>query len=202
MVTCDPNPTDDGFLARALAGDQAALEVIWLRNLPAVEAILRLRVGPALRAHESLRDLTQSIFREMVDQTHAFAPDGNEAAFRNWLLTLATRKVLHRAEYWAAQKRDQAREAQALSQDQARGLLDQYSTLMTPSRVAMAREEVARIESAFDLLSEDERQVLIRSRFIGSSLAEIAREDGVSEGTIRSRLHRALARLSTSLAED
>lgn len=55
------------------------------------------------------------------------------------------------------------------------------------------------LHDALDRLSEDQREVLVL-RFVSDlSYAEIARITGAPEGTIASRIYRALARLGTEL---
>jgi RNA polymerase sigma factor (sigma-70 family) len=48
------------------------------------------------------------------------------------------------------------------------------------------------MERAFDLLSDDHREVITLSRIVGLSHAEIAAELGRSEGAVRVLLSRAL----------
>ena len=51
------------LIARAAQSDRAALEALLVQHLPGVEAYLRLRMGPLLRAKESASDLVQSLCR-------------------------------------------------------------------------------------------------------------------------------------------
>jgi RNA polymerase sigma factor (sigma-70 family) len=72
-----------------------------------------------------------------------------------------------------------------------------YRTAFTsPTAAAMKREDLERLEKAFDLLSEDDRQVITLARIAGAPHAEIAEQLGVSPGAVRVRLSRALARLA------
>ena len=65
----------------------------------------------------------------------------------------------------------------------------------------MAREELERIESAFDRLPEEYREVITLARIAGLSRAEIAERMGRREGAVRTLLSRALARLAELLDE-
>ena len=58
-----------------------------------------------------------------------------------------------------------------------------------------------RIESAFDQLSETQRQVISLHRIAGLSHPAIAQELGKTPGAVRTILSRALARLSELLDE-
>ena len=64
---------------------------------------------------------------------------------------------------------------------------------------AMVREEVERVERAFEKLSEEQREVITLAHVAGQSRAEIADQMGRSEGALRVLLHRSLVRLAEVL---
>jgi len=178
---------------RASRGDGEAIDELLTRHLPGLRAFLRLRMGPELRARESVSDLAQSTCREVLEHLDRFRYQG-EANFRHWLYATALRKVKNRVEYHQAQKRDHARELRA---DEC--LAAVYQTLSTPSRRLMGREEVEALEAAFERLSEPHREVILLARIVGLSHAEIAAATGRSEQATRSLLHRALAELAEEM---
>ena len=65
-----------------------------------------------------------------------------------------------------------------------------------------AREEVQRVESAFDHLSEDQREVILLAHVVGLSRAEIGERMGRKEGAVRTMLSRAISRLTEILDEE
>src|SRR5215207_3597350 len=144
----DP-PTDEtlALSERAAAGDRAAVEALLERHLPGLRAFVRLRAGPLVRARESSSDLVQSVCREVLEHSERFQ-HATESAFRQWLYTTALRKIQHRRDYWAAEKRNPGREAApgAGASDADAGVLACYRSLSSPSRHAVAREELERIE--------------------------------------------------------
>lgn len=152
-------------IERAKAGDRDALERLLVDQLPSLRGFLRLRVGGRIRAKESCSDLAQSVCREALAELDEFEYRG-EAAFRNWLFKRAQRKVMRRAAFYGAGKRDAALEAQPPS-DSSRGeddqeLLSAYAGLCsTPSRALASREEIARIEAAVDELPEAQRDAVV-----------------------------------------
>ena len=73
-------------------------------------------------------------------------------------------------------------------------------TFSTPSRRAMAVEEIERIESAFERLSADQREVITLAHLVGLSRKEIAEQMGKTEVAVRVLLHRALAKVADVLA--
>ncbi len=182
---------------RAAAGDRRALDLLVERHLPELRAFVRLRAGEALRERESTSDLVQSTCREVLTHPDRFQFP-NDQAFRRWLFTTATRKIADRADHYAAQRRDVKREealANASGADDER-LFACYQRFSSPSHRVMVQDEMARIERAFDHLSEEQREVVTLAYLAHLSRKEIAEQLGKSENAVRITLHRALARLA------
>jgi RNA polymerase sigma-70 factor (ECF subfamily) len=167
-------------------------------HLDGLRAFVRLRTGPELRQRESSSDLVQSVCREILEQAHRFQHP-SESAFRRWLYTTALRKISDRAEHWRAQKRDGGREQPFPSQGGEAALMRRYQSFSSPSGHAMVREEIERVEKAFQELTEEQREVITLAHVAGQSRAEIAEQMGRSEGAVRVLLHRSLARLAEIL---
>lgn len=184
---------------RAAAGDGTALRELLGRYLPQVRAFVRLRTGPELRAHEACSDIVQSVCREVLEHGDRFQHPSEEA-FERWLYTTVLRKVQNRRRFWIAAKREAGRVADAEGEGDPE-LLASYGSFATPSQHAMASEEVARIEAAFDRMPADYRQVITLAHIAGLSRAEIAAEMGRTEGAVRVLLHRALAKAAEILDE-
>lgn len=171
-------------------------------HLPALRSFVRLRLGRELRALESSSDLVQSVCREILQHRERFRHDGEEG-FRRWLYTSALRKLSNRAAYHRAAKRDGGPrlplQGDAETSGDA-GLLEAYGSFCTPSRTLREREEVERIEAAFDALEEGDREVIALARIARVPQAEIAEELGITPRAVSMRLYRALERLSAELA--
>lgn len=189
-------PAQENWIERASAGDRVALEALVIAHLPALRAFVRAQAGRQLRELESCSDLVQSACREVLEDLSAFEYQG-EAAFRRWLYLAAERKVLDRARFHHRARRD-ARRIQA-SPSGAAGLLDQYATFCTPSQVAIAHEEEARIEEALEQLPESYREVLRLRHIVGLSNGEIATELGRTPEYTRMILARARHKLALLL---
>lgn len=186
----------------AVHGDRTAVDELLERFLPGLHAFVRLRSGRLLLAKESSSDLVQSICREVLADLKNFQYE-DDAHFKHWLYVAALRKIANRYEYYRAGKRDVAKEFKpgAASGSDAGNvdLLKAYRAVCSPSQHVVAREEIARIEGAFDRLPEDYREVILLSRVVGLSHAEIAKKMERNEGAVRTLLSRALARLATML---
>jgi RNA polymerase sigma-70 factor (ECF subfamily) len=189
------------LISEAGRGDRGAIGRLLERHLPALRAYVRLRGGPRVRRQEGDSDVVQSVCLELLRGLENFRYRG-EAAFRHWLFTAALRKLVAKDRYWSAEKRDVRRlVSDAKSSSSGTGSLEEvYATFLTPSQVAIGRETRERIERALDALPEDPREIILMSRLMGLSHAEIAQHLGRSEPAVRSTLSRALARLARLLA--
>lgn len=191
------------LVADASRGDALAVEELLVRYLPGLRAYIRLRAGPAVRARENVSDVAQSVCREILRHVDRFQY-GGEAGFKHWLFTTALRSIQNKDKQHRAQKRDVAREVRPENDTSGAGLaalLQAYRSFSSPSQRAMGHEELDRIELGFDQLNEEQREVIVLSRLVGLSNAEVAEHLGKSETATRSVLHRALVRLATILDE-
>lgn len=175
-----------------------SFEELLREQLPALTAFVRLRMGARLRLKESASDLVQSSCRELL--RHRRELDGkSSAAIKRWLYTAAEHKIQERLRYWTMARRDPQREHDSLSResgDSAR-VLEFYRTFCTPSRLLSQREMLEQIETAFDRLPPDYREVILLAHIEQLSRDEIAQRLNRSEKAVRNLLCRAIARLST-----
>jgi RNA polymerase sigma-70 factor (ECF subfamily) len=194
-----PEEPSSSAIRSATRGDPASIEDLLRAYLPRLQRFVHLRLGAALRRREDTLDIVQSTVRELLGETD-FEWRG-EVEFRAWLFQAALNKIRQKVRFHAAGKRAAAREVGALAPDAA-GLGDAVRDLTTPSRVAMAREELDRLEAAFGQLTEAQREVLTLARVAGLPHAVIARRVGKSEVAVRQLLVRAMAALGAALGPD
>jgi RNA polymerase sigma-70 factor (ECF subfamily) len=164
-------------------------------HLPRLQRFVRLRLGALLRRREDTLDIVQSTVREVLEEQQ-FEWRG-EAGFRAWLFQVALNKIRQKGRFHGADKRAVEREdavgSSGAHQREAVG------DLATPSRVAMAKEELQRLESALEQLTEPQREVLTLARVAGLPHAVIAQQLGKSEVAVRQLLVRAMAALGAAL---
>ncbi len=191
------------LVQKASRGDAAAIGALIEEHLPRLQAFVRLRMGPELRAHEGSEDLVQSVCRELLQHLERYQYQGSNQ-FRGWLYTTALRKVSNRLRHLRAQRRDAAR-LEPIEEDGGPTSGDPLGALMeslaSPSRQAELREEIERLERAFEALPDHYREVLTLSRLAGLSHREVAEQMGKTEGAARVLLFRALVALSKQLGE-
>jgi RNA polymerase sigma-70 factor (subfamily 1) len=175
------------------------IERLLEEHLGSLRAFLRLRAGAGVRARLGHSDLVQSVCREVLQSKERIEFQG-DAAFRSWLYTAALRKLVEHDRRLHAEKRDVRREIAVDAEGGIDAALVQgYATVTTPSLVAMGNEGAAKLEEAFDELSEEHREVITLARVVGLSHAEIAAQLGKNEEACRQLLRRALVRLSMAL---
>lgn len=180
------------------AGDPPSIDELLRRHVPGVRALVRLRMSPLLRAHESGSDLVQSACRELLGKLDGFLYQGEEA-FRAWLANAVLLKLKTKERDLLAQKRDARRNVDVGGDVDAAGLLACYSQVLSPSRELIAAERVRDLEAAFDTLPEHYREVITLSRIAKLPRDEVAKAMQRSEDSIRNMLPRALAALAEAL---
>lgn len=183
------------LVSKASEGDEGAIDALLARHLPRLRGFIRLNAGEHIQKKESVSDIVQSVCREVLQDLSDFSYEG-EAAFRQWLFTMAMRKIIDRGRYYKAQKRDPGREVQPGRDSEGAMEYAELGTLFTPSRDAMVQEEIDRIEQAFQGLPDHYRDVITMSRIFGYSNAEIGARLGKGEDAVRMLLARALTKLS------
>jgi RNA polymerase sigma-70 factor, ECF subfamily len=168
-------------------------------ELPRLRAFVRAHLSPQLRLRESSSDLVQSVCRSLLIEKDHFEFRG-EAQFRAWLFTIARHKIAEKLRFHMREMRDMRRD-EGLDPSSATAILSAYQTTTTPSHVAEAREQVAKLEQAIDLLEPDHREVVTLVRLAGLPYAEAAEVIGRTAEATRMLLGRALIRLAAALRQ-
>lgn len=184
-------PTFDELLARARAGDEAALLELAQRYEPEVRAVARVRLGPALRPYLDTFDLVQSVHRSLMMglKQNKFEFTGPEQLVA-LALTVVRRKV---ARQWRRARRqvrpdappgDSATDLPAL----LRGLRDDTPG---PADAVDARDAVDELCRGLDAADRE----LLELSAQGHRTSDIARRLGHNPDVMRVRLNRLKAKL-------
>jgi RNA polymerase sigma-70 factor, ECF subfamily len=211
----DPEGTNDGgsdqtpdqtreLVLAAQGGDSSAMEALLLQHLSSLRAFVHMKTDGRLRVRESQSDLVQSICREVLSSIGKL-DYRNEAAFKSWLFTLAQNKLREKGRFHAAARRDLKREDSFIGGAEGAleaGLCYHYSSMLSPSQHAESNESIQRFEAAFDRLSPDHQQVVLLSRVLRQSHAQIAEHMGRTQVATRRLLSRALVALSKELGPE
>ncbi len=190
------------LIEAARTGDPVATEELLSRHLNSLRAFVRLKMGRLVRAKEGSSDLVQSVCREALQDLNRFEYR-DEAGFRHWLFRRAERKILKRGRFYRQEKRDAARERSLddVATDD-REILTGVEAFFTPSRQMAFGEQLDRLETAFQALPPDYREVIVLAKIVGLSHERIAERMKRTQTATWTLLSRALARLAIQLEKD
>ncbi len=128
-------------------------------------------------------DAFQDVWAHLLPRLHRFDPA--RGAVRAWLRSIAPRRRVGRHR----PRRGPRTQVQPDVPDPAPS---------AEARLDRARHR-ARLERAVAVLPDEQRRVVVAHHIHGRSLEQIAADEGVAIGTVKSRLHRGRARLVTLL---
>jgi len=172
--------SESDLISRARTGDDAAWEMLVREHQ---EPVFRLAYLLLADAHEA-EDVAQDTFVRAFHALHTF---DTTRSIRPWLLTIASNlarnKMRSVKRYLAALRRTAQLEP---------GVLDSSVSL---SERSAQQWEAHTLWQAVRRLKANEQEVVYMRYFLDLSEAEMASALRVAPGTIKSRLHRALARL-------
>jgi RNA polymerase sigma-70 factor (ECF subfamily) len=172
---------DVQLLARMDAGDRAALELLYRRHAAWLGARLRARTPSRDLAEEALQDTFLAAWRG----AGSFRGDGDVGA---WLWGIAVRRLVSLS---------RKRRLPTVGLDDAGQPVHDGPG---PEDVALGAEESERVRRAVARLPDDQRAAITAVVYQGLSVSEVARAANVAEGTVKSRLHRARARIAKELS--
>lgn len=172
-------PTDRALVDAVIAGDDEAYRVLVDREKENVIGLCR-RV---LRDPQLAEDVAQEAFIQAYRALPTYRGDG---AFGAWVGRIASRMA------YAKLKRPTELRADPTRED---GWLIDAGEGIDPQRAFLHQERRAEIRRAIATLPEHQRQTVEMRFYGGKSLEEISSATGAPLGTVKSRLHRALAAL-------
>lgn len=172
------------MLARVRAGETAAYAELVTRHAP-----MARRLAVLSGAGSDADDVVQEAFVKAYRSLSSFR-DGAE--FRPWLFRIVVNESrnLHRGK-----TRRSDRELRVVRED------TRLVTGSDPADVAVVGERRDALLRAIRTLPEELREVVTLRYLLELSEAETAHSLDIPNGTVKSRLHRALARLREELAD-
>jgi RNA polymerase sigma factor (sigma-70 family) len=161
-----------------------ALDVLYARYAGLVVAYLRGQGAP------DPEDLASEVFVGVVRGLDSF--EGDEAAFRSWLLVIAHRRLLD------DRRRRGRKPAEAVQPDRLHAVPDS-AALADVEAAALARVGTTRVLDALDELTEDQRTVVLLHTIGGLTLPEISTLLGKRLAAVKSLHRRGLAAAARAL---
>jgi len=178
---------DRDLMARLAAGDRDALAPLVERHY---RRLYRIALG-YLRQNEDALDVVQEVFVKAFQAAGRW--DGSADA-GPWLSRITVNLSIDR---WRRNRRRGQTFSPLVEGDHLEVLKDSRPG---PERGVERREAQARLERALAELPERQRAVVVLRHYQDLSLEEIAGTLGMSLGTVKSSLHRALHRMRATLA--
>ncbi|MBN2578959.1 MAG: sigma-70 family RNA polymerase sigma factor [Pirellulales bacterium] len=186
---------EDLLLAYRSGGDRQAFGELVRRFEKELFGYLRHYLGDA--------EMAEDVFQQTFLQVHLKCDQFEEGRkVRPWLYTVATNQAI---DY---QRRNRRHRAASLDRRSARDVKGESGALIEmlgdsedgPGAEAEAAEQVEQLRRAVDELPEMTRQVVTLVYFQGLKYREAADILGIPVGTVKSRLHTAIQKLSELLA--
>jgi RNA polymerase sigma-70 factor (ECF subfamily) len=178
-------PTDEELIDRARGGDQAAFRVLVERYEGKVAATVVGMLGPGADAE----DVGQETFIRLYRALATFRGESSLGTYVTRIAINQSLKALKRRRTWASR---------FLSRD------DAEREIIEPVEPAGAeldeRERSMQVERALATLPPEQRAIVVLRVMEGFSTKETAEVLGVPQGTVMSRLSRALQKLEPRLA--
>lgn len=183
------------LLARHAEGDERALPELVVRHLDWLQEQVHHRLGPALRRKAETGDFVQEALVGFLRYGPKVVIE-SEQQLKRLLLIVVEHTICDRHGYFTAKRRDMAREA-TLSPDSV-VLLDS-DRAPAPSEAAVRGEVEAEVRLALELLSPEDREIVVRRMWDQQSYDAIAEAVDSTPDAVRMRFRRALAQLSKRL---
>lgn len=179
-------PADDGELfARAQRGDAAAYEEIVHRYQQVAFRTAYVITGSAADAEDAAQEGFVKAYRALA----TFRPGAEP---RPWLLRIVANEARNRVRSTGRRHQLELRLAEGYRPGGA---------APSPEAAAVAAEDRSHLLSLVNKLSTEDRLVISSRYFLELSGEETAAALGIAEGTVKSRLSRALARLRARVEE-
>jgi len=187
---------DAARVQRFLGGDAAAFaEIVTVHRAPIHTLALSF-----LKNHADAEEITQDTFLRAHRGLHGFR---GESSLATWLHRIALNLARNRYWYFHRRRRHVSVSLDAaFSQTNATTFADLVTTdAPDPRRVAVTEEFANLVDECMARLGERPRRILNLRNKLDHSYVEIAREIGISVGTVKSRIARARVSLRRLLAE-
>ncbi len=170
-----------------------AAEELAAQEFAAIVAKHRMQIFRFLLASTRDVDLAETLTQECFLKAHRnWSGFRGESSAMTWLMRIA---INLEKDHWRNRRMQFWRRTQTNSVD-----LDEASEWLpsgerSAEQQMLAREQVARVWKVVDALSERQKTVFLLRYVEEAELSEIARATGLSEGTVKAHLSRALGKV-------
>jgi RNA polymerase sigma-70 factor (ECF subfamily) len=193
---------EDGLLARAGAGDRAALDELLARHRPLMRRVAEVRMDPALRGRLDPSDVVQEAQLEVAQRMNDFLKR-RPMPFALWLRQTTLEHLLRlRRRHLTAERRSVARELPLPEGSSV--FLARLALADDPAALArlVDRELAERVSAAVAALPDADREVLLLRCYEELPNQDAAAVLGIDPNTCSQRFGRAIIRLRRLLVFD
>src|SRR6267378_3215245 len=170
-------PTDGELFSRAQRGNEAAYEEIVRRYQDIAFRTAYVITGSAADAEDAAQEGFVKAYRALATFRTGAEP-------RPWLLRIVANEARNRVRSSGRRQQVELRLA---------GSYRPGGAAPSPEAAAVAAEDTKRLLGFVNELSEDDRQVIVSRYLLELSGEETAAALGIPEGTVKSRLSRAMS---------
>jgi RNA polymerase sigma-70 factor (ECF subfamily) len=199
----NPGPPTLDLIRAAQRGDREARETLFTRYLPRVRRIVALRLRRPVSDLERVEDLVQDALLKALGSLDRFE-EREEGTFRSWLAHCVQSAIVDQVRSAGAKKRGAGRVKTMtdLSPDSLASSIF-VKEAPSPSKIAAAAEEEARLEEALLQLEDHYREAIVLVKLCGMSSEEAARTMGFRDaGNVRQLIFRAMKKLRELMGAD
>jgi RNA polymerase sigma-70 factor (ECF subfamily) len=179
--------SDEEVVERVLAGEVELFEILMRRYNQRLYRVARAILVDDAEAE----DVMQDAYVRAYSHLSQFA---GRASFATWLTRIAVHEALARA-----RRGRRLVKIEDLAVRKESGMDSFSSPEVGPEQWAINRDLQGVLETAITALPESYRSVLVLREVEGMSTAEAAESLGITEGLVKTRLHRARAALRSEL---
>lgn len=191
-----PSPTSQ-LLEQWQHGDAGALARLLERHQDWLVQKIHQQMTPLLRSRNETLDLVQDCLLEFLVDAPRFHIE-NAPLFRGLLLMIAKRTVLQEYRWWAAKRRELAREC-PLPEDT---LLELEDSGEDPCLLAGRNEELSWVRLGLEFLTPEQQMLIVLRDFDKLDWASIGEKaGGIAADAARMRYARAYTALSAAVAQ-
>ena len=188
------------LLVNVRGGESLAVEQLMDRHRNSLRRMIQLRLDQRLMQRMDVSDVIQDVLMEANRRLTDYLANP-VIPFHLWIRQIAKDRIIdaHRRHRVSAKRsidREQAQPGKGPPDESTMELANQFrDQALTPAAAATQRELAEQIESAVQLLRENDREIILMRHYEQLNNQEIAQSLGLTEPAASMRYLRALKRL-------
>lgn len=174
------------LMAKAQSGDQKAYKKLLVSITPILKSFLYKRVFDKDRIDDILQDILIGIHKAR----HTYRP---EQPFENWMFGIARHKMID------AIRKQTRKDGREFATDKY-----EFLNVTDPASATNDKEQDVSedLKRALETLPERQKDLVVRTKIEGHSIADVAQEFDMSESAVKVSIHRSLKKLQSWMIEN